>query len=80
MKISWQGTIEGVQPRIRLMRFYDERSHTYLGYVLLLNGIVEGVSQDFTVAIGNLGLVCCCDGCWFGNHCQYRGGTTKIEG
>ena len=52
MKISWQGTIEGVQPRIRLMRSYDERSHTYLGYVLLLNGIVEGVSQDFTVAIG----------------------------
>ena len=34
------------------MRSYDERSHTYLGYVLLLNGIVEGVSQDFTVAIG----------------------------
>lgn len=52
MKIFWQGTTEGVQPRIRLMRSYDERSHTYLGYVLLLNGIVEGVSQDFTIAIG----------------------------
>ncbi len=34
------------------MRSYDERSHTYLGYVLLLNGIVEGVSQDFIIAIG----------------------------
>ena len=31
-------------------------------------------------AIGNLGLVCCCGGCWLGNHCQYRSGTTKIEG
>ena len=52
MKVSWQGTIEGVQPRIRLMRSFDERSHTYLGYVLLLKGMVEGVSQDFKVAIG----------------------------
>ena len=34
------------------MRSYDERSHTYLGYVLILNGIVEGVSQNFIVAIG----------------------------
>ena len=52
MKVSWQGTIEGVQPRIRLMRSFDERSHTYLGYVLLLKGMVEGVSQDLKVAIG----------------------------
>ena len=42
----------GVQPRIRMMRSFDERSHTYLGYVLLLNGMVDGVSQDFKVAIG----------------------------
>ena len=54
MKIAWQGTIEGIQPRIRLMRSFDERYHTYLGYVLLLKGMVEGESQDFIVAIGKV--------------------------
>lgn len=52
MKIAWQGKIESIQPRIRLTRSYDERYHTYLGYVLLLRGMVEGESRDFTVAIG----------------------------
>ena len=52
MKVSWQGKIEGLQPRIRMMRSFDERSHTYLGYVLLLNGMVEGDSRDFIVAVG----------------------------
>lgn len=46
-----------MQPRIRLMRSFDERSHTYLGYVLLLKGVVEGVSQDFKVAIGKAAQV-----------------------
>jgi hypothetical protein len=34
------------------MRSYDERWHTYLGYVLSINGEIEGESQGFTVAIG----------------------------
>ena len=52
LKVTWQGTIEGVQPRIRLMRSFDERSHTYLGYVFIIDGVVEGASREFTVAIG----------------------------
>ena len=52
MKVTWKGTIEGVQPRIRMMRSYDERSHTYLGYVLIINWDVEGETREFIVAIG----------------------------
>ena len=37
-KLSWTGVITAVQPRIRLQRSFDERSHSYLGYVLLLEG------------------------------------------
>ena len=35
-----------------MMRSYDERSHTYLGYVLIINGDVEGETREFIVAIG----------------------------
>ena len=35
-----------------MMRSFDERSHTYLGYVLLLKGMVEGDSRDFIIAVG----------------------------
>jgi hypothetical protein len=52
LKVAWRGTIEGVQPRIRLIRSYDERSHTYLGYMLIINGVVEGETLEFIVAIG----------------------------
>jgi hypothetical protein len=31
-KIAWQGVLLSVQPRIRLTRSFDQRSHTYLGY------------------------------------------------
>jgi len=56
LKVSWQGKIEGIQPRIRLMRSFDERSHTYLGYVLFLKGMVEGENREFIVAIGKAAL------------------------
>jgi hypothetical protein len=35
-----------------MMRSFDKRSHTYLGYVLFLKGIVEGNNRNFIVAIG----------------------------
>ena len=41
-----------VQPRIRLMRSFDERQHSYLGYVLGLEGAYGGESGDFQIAIG----------------------------
>jgi len=52
LKVKWSGTLTSVQPRIRLMRSFDERSHTYLGYLLRIIGEVEGVTREFIVAIG----------------------------
>ena len=52
MKVNWSGTLTGVQPRIRLMRSFDERAHTYLGYVLRIIGEVGGEDREFIVAIG----------------------------
>ena len=40
MGLAWQGTLLGIQPRIRLTRSFDERSHTYLGYALRLDGAI----------------------------------------
>src|SRR3990172_4906873 len=51
-KIPWVGTIIGVQPRIRLTRSFDQSSHTYLGYVLRLNGSIGDEQREFVVAIG----------------------------
>jgi len=56
LKVAWQGIIEGIQPRIRMMRSFDECSHSYLGYVLLLSGKVEEENRDFIVAIGKAAL------------------------
>ncbi len=51
-KISWRGTIIAVQPRIRLMRSFDQRNHGYLGYVLTIRGEVTGEAGEFAVGIG----------------------------
>jgi hypothetical protein len=51
-KIEWQGTIVSVQPRIRLWRSFDQRGHSYLGYVLQLDGWVGEREDSFLVAIG----------------------------
>jgi hypothetical protein len=37
-KLSFQGTIISIQPRIRLTRSFDEASHTYLGYAIKTTG------------------------------------------
>jgi len=52
MKIPWWGKIVGVQPRIRLLRSFDERSHSYLGYVLELDGVCGETPGRFFIAIG----------------------------
>ncbi len=52
-KLTWQGKITSVQPRIRLLRSFDQRHHTYLGYVLGIDGEVGGEQRTFSVAIGN---------------------------
>lgn len=56
-KIEWAGTITGVQPRIRLTRSFDQSSHSYLGYVLRVNGTVGGEQREFVVAIGKAAQV-----------------------
>ena len=52
-KLDWSGTVASVQPRIRLTRSFDERSHSYLGYVLGLDGMLDGEHRSFGVAIGH---------------------------
>jgi hypothetical protein len=54
IKIAWNGTLKSIQPRIRLMRSFDESAHTYLGYVLFIDGEVEVESREFIVAIGKV--------------------------
>jgi hypothetical protein len=46
------GILLSVQPRIRLTRSFDQRSHNYLGYVLKVRGRVGGEARDFIVGIG----------------------------
>jgi hypothetical protein len=41
-KLEWQGDVLSVQPRIQLTRSFDQRQHTYLGYVLRFRGSMEG--------------------------------------
>jgi hypothetical protein len=41
-----------VQPRIRLGRSFDERSHIYLGYALRVHGSIGGESREFLVGVG----------------------------
>ena len=51
-KIEWRGRVVSVQPRIRLTRSFDERYHTYLGYSLILVGVIDGEKREFSVGIG----------------------------
>ena len=44
--------VVAVQPRIRLTRSFDERSHSYIGYALLVRGEVGGETREFSVGIG----------------------------
>jgi hypothetical protein len=51
-KIPWQGVLLSVQPRIRLTRSFDQRSHTYLGYALKVSGRVGREAREFIVGVG----------------------------
>ena len=51
-KIQWSGKVISVQPRIRLIRSFDQRSHGYLGYALEIYGIVGGEERTFDIGIG----------------------------
>ena len=51
-KIPWRGVLLSVQPRIRLTRSFDQRSHTYLGYSLKVRGRVGSEPREFLVGVG----------------------------
>ncbi len=48
-KIPWHGLLTSVQPRIRLGRSFDQRSHTYLGYALRVRGNIGREVREFLV-------------------------------
>ena len=51
-KITWDGRLTGVQPRIRLLRSFDERHHSYQGYVLRIDGKLGADVGKFLIAVG----------------------------
>ena len=51
-KAAWSGRVVAVQPRIRLTRSFDERYHSYVGYVLRIDGTCGGQAGAFLIAVG----------------------------
>ena len=51
-KVDWSGRVVSVQPRIRLLRSFDQREHSYLGFVLCIDGQCGNELGQFLVAIG----------------------------
>ena len=51
-KISWHGEILSAQPRIQLLRFFDHRSHSYLGEVSHLMGTAADAGGSWQVGVG----------------------------
>jgi hypothetical protein len=51
-KISWDGVLVSIQPRIRLGRSFDQRAHTYLGYALRVRGRIASEIREFLIGVG----------------------------
>jgi len=51
-KVVWSGRVVAVQPRIRLMRSFDERHHSYQGFVLRFDGTIGDEPGVFLIAVG----------------------------
>jgi hypothetical protein len=51
-KLSWQGKLIAIQPRIRLLRSFDQRNHNYLGYALRIRGLIGNEEREFLVGVG----------------------------
>ena len=54
MKVAWSGRIVSIQPRIRLTRSFDESSHSYLGYCLVVVGVIGDETGAFSIGIGEV--------------------------
>ena len=51
-RLAWSGRVVAVQPRIRLMRSFDQRHHSYQGYVLRIDGTCGDHAGEFLIAVG----------------------------
>jgi hypothetical protein len=51
-KTAITGRVLAVQPRIRLLRSFDQRQHNYPGYALLIEGIPRSDASPFWVGVG----------------------------
>lgn len=51
-KTAWQGVLLSVQPRIRLTRSFDQRSHAYLGYALKVRGTIGKDAREYLIGVG----------------------------
>lgn len=52
-KIKFEGAITAVKPRIRLIRSFDQVSHAYFGYTLVMDAVMDGKEcKDLRVAVG----------------------------
>ena len=51
-RLAWSGLVVAVQPRIRLMRSFDQRRHSYQGYVLRIDGRCGDHAGEFLIAVG----------------------------
>jgi hypothetical protein len=51
-KVAWSGRIVAVQPRIRLLRSFDQRHHGYQGYVIRIDGRCGDQTGEFMIAVG----------------------------
>jgi len=52
MKFEWYGEITSVQPRFRLLRPFDQRHHTYLGYAIRVKGCIAGSHGEACFGVG----------------------------
>ncbi len=52
-KVKFEGIVTAVKARIRLIRSFDQISHAYLGYTLVMDATVnEKQWDDLRVAVG----------------------------
>ena len=53
--IKWQGSVTGIQPRIKMTRSFDQRQHSYLGYNLTIAGTIgDSAEEEFVIAISDV--------------------------
>lgn len=53
-KVPWSWQVIAVQSRIRLTRSFDQRSHSYLGYCLVVEGVIRNEAREFSIGVGKV--------------------------